>query len=92
MINKEFEIKNFRVTFLKHKWFILTVILLITGFYWYQIRPAQIKIHCSENAIEILRIILKKYPLDSQTNPLVLEKAQQVQKDGYQSCLHSNGL
>lgn len=67
-------------------------------FYWFQIRPSQIKSGCTEQAKEEARSSLRKKagmdPFNSEYKKAV-EQNMYLKKDNedfYQDCLHSKGL
>lgn len=77
LLNKLKSSKEFLV---KNKWFILAILLIICGFYWFQYRPSQIKKECAQQAEN--RAKEKKISIDEAD----------VVKIYYDICLHSEGL
>ena len=82
---------------------ILTVLLLILGsflFYWFQIRPSNIRNECVKNAeiravkITKLRLELEPGELDEYDKNIIQNKLfkEDDYKDFYQVCLNEKGL
>lgn len=70
------------------------IVFLFTLFYWFQIRPSQIKIECQKKADAHYNESLGLNDPDPPIRALKtsIDWANKSAKDLYQSCLHRNGL
>ncbi len=65
---------------------ILVIILLLGAFYWFQIRPSQIKIKCESKTVTAMAEMTKMSLAINEKN------FWDWRNDYYQSCLHRYGL
>lgn len=86
-IDSSENIKAFKLKIIKNKWFILIILLVIGGFYWFQIRPNQIKIKCEQKARILVGDIMKENN-SFITNSNFTQRVDEF----YKLCLHGNGL
>lgn len=75
---------------MKNGYFLIFFIIIGLLFYWFQIRPANIRTKCSDYAMEKSVAL---YPLISErgtTKRTILQEEMEVKL--YSSCLHEKGL
>ena len=64
------------------KYLIIAIIIIAALFYWYQIRPSQIKSFCAEDA----RAVVEK------SKSLTLDGSIKIYNTRYEFCIKSKGL
>ena len=70
------------------------IVFLLTLFYWFQLRPSQVKIDCQKKSDDYRQKAFDRedtdkdglFPQDS------IDLIDKYSKSKYQSCLHRNGL
>lgn len=79
--------EKYRSLTTNQKLVILIIVLFLGGFYWFQIRPSQIKTKCESKAVEMMKEATKIPEIGNST-----KRFWDWRNDYYQSCLHHYGL
>lgn len=80
-------IKAVKLKIVKNKWFILIILLVASGFYWFQVRPSQIKTKCESKTFEAMKKAAEIPEIGNSA-----KKFWDWRNDYYNSCLHRYGL
>lgn len=74
-------------SFLKRCWLlVLSLLLLIGWFYWFQWRPTHIRSLCQKNAFDVLADSIKL------SKDFSFDDGQKTLKHLYEVCLHKHGI
>lgn len=77
----------------KNKWFVLAVILIVSMFLWFGIRPAYIRSACQDKAREAGAQWWNYEFTNNINDPVRKSQLQQEYTEGfYNRCLHDKGL
>lgn len=70
------------------------IIFLFTFFFWFQVRPSQIKVSCQQKSDEYHNLeIYRDYPNKGNLSPPnYIDWINKIAKSSYENCLHRNGL
>ncbi len=83
---------NIKERIFKNKWFVLVIVLIALGFYWYELRPMQIRQDCQELARVRGNEFFLNEPIQ-KLEPLQRGREQLEYITGfYDRCLHDNGI
>lgn len=74
---------------MKYAYLSIIILLIISGFYWFQLRPSQIKKHCFYTSATLKENLS---PHADLTSPDSFSLASVEAQSNYHSCLTSNGL